>query len=169
MADRKDRRRDTPEDRPARSSESRPSNPERASPVPGPGTEGAEEGYHSMHAPEERRPDTESYNVAPGDMPPSPAGANADIGGEAAASRRLSGLPPDLAERPGHRSGGPTPGREPILGYDGLAADDVVGWIYDADPGPDLLHRIRSYEAANRRRDDIMHECRERIRRFQDG
>lgn len=136
----------------------------RASRVPGPGTEGAEEGYHPMHAPEERRPDIEAYDVSPGDMPPSPAGGDADVGGEAAASRRTAGLPPEIERR--HAHGRPTPGKEPVLGYDAMHTDDVIGWIDDEDPDPHVLRRILRYEAEHRRRMPVIDECRQRLRRF---
>ena len=60
-------------------------------------------------APEERDPDFEFYDVAPPDMPPSPAGANVEIGGEAAASRRHAGIPDDLADESTHTVGEATP------------------------------------------------------------
>ena len=118
--------------------------------------------------PEPRRPDPETYNVAPSTMPPSPAGANADIGGEAAASRRMAGLPPELADSPEHRPGRPTPDPEPFLGYDGLPLDDVLAWIRDADPEAPLLRRILGYERGHRHREPIVRECRERLQRLGD-
>lgn len=165
MADEREARNPQSEEETGRGRGSADASP-RPSPVPGPGTDGAEHGYDSMYAPEERRPDVDSYDVSPEDMPPSPAGANADIGGEAAASRRLAGLPDELRERPEHRPGEATPGREPILGYDGMSTNDVLGWIFDADPETDLLERIRDYEATTRRRDPILQECEERLRRL---
>lgn len=118
-------------------------------------------------APEEREPDIEEYNVAPADMPPSPAGADVEIGGEAAASRRQAGIPDRLQEEPIHRSGEATPGAEPMLGYDGLATEDILDWIRDADPDLEQLRAIHDYEAAHRERAPVLRECQERIDRFE--
>ncbi|HET9983934.1 MAG TPA: hypothetical protein VFQ38_10120 [Longimicrobiales bacterium] len=106
------------------------------------------------------------YNVAPEEMPPSPAGGGAEAGGEAAASRRPAGLPPELEARPEHQSGVPTPGAEPILGYDGMATDDLVEWIYDADPDPATLRAIYEYERENERREAVLDEVEDRLRRI---
>lgn len=116
--------------------------------------------------PEDREPDVEIYNVAPPVMPPSPAGANAEIGGEAAASRRVAGLPPELADDPDHRPGVATPDEEPFLGYDGLDLDRVLDWIRDADPDPDQLRAILAYEGRHLGREAIVEECRDRLRRL---
>lgn len=121
------------------------------------------------HVPEERQPDAGIYDVAPITMPPSPAGAEAERWGEAAASRRLAGLPPDVARRPEHRPGEPTPDPEPFLGYDGLDTDGVLAWIRDADPEPELLRAIRAYESTHRRRPAILEECTDRLRRLVGG
>lgn len=121
-------------------------------------------------APEEREDDIEIYDAAPPDMPPSPAGADVEIGGEAAASRRLAGLPPDLVGKPEHHRGmTPETRPEPFLGYDGLPADDILDWIDEADPGPDLLQQIIAYEAENRNRDLILDDCQERLQRWEDS
>lgn len=120
-------------------------------------------------APEEREEDVETYNVAPANMPPAPAGANAEIGGEAAASRRVAGLPPDLADEPDHRAGEATPRPEPFLGYDGLAVADSLAWIEEADPDPDLLGRILDYEIRHRARSPIIEECQERLQRWEES
>lgn len=120
-------------------------------------------------APEEREDDVETYNVAPANMPPAPAGANAEIGGEAAASRRVAGLPPDLADEPDHRAGEATPRPEPFLGYDGLAVAESLAWIVEADPDPDLLDRILDYETSHRARNPIIEECRERLQRWEES
>lgn len=118
--------------------------------------------------PDPARPDPETYNVAPGDMPPSPAGANAEIGGEAAASRRFAGLPPDLADDPERQPGKVSPDPEPVLGFDGMSVDDVLDWIRDADPEPAVIRRILGYERGNRARDPIIRECRDRLRKFEE-
>jgi hypothetical protein len=120
-------------------------------------------------APEDREDDIEIYDVAPADMPPAPAGAGAEIGGEAAASRRLAGLPPDLAREPEHQPGIVSSQPEPFLGYEGLNVDDLLDWIDQEDPGPDLLQRIIEYEADHRERDLILDECRERIQRWEES
>ncbi|HEX7052279.1 MAG TPA: hypothetical protein VF188_18880 [Longimicrobiales bacterium] len=117
------------------------------------------------YAPEERDPDVELYDAAPPDMPPSPAGADVEIGGEAAASRRLAGLPHELARDPEHRSGIATPSAEPFLGYDGLEVDDVIQWIGESDPEPSLLRAILTYEREHRRREPVLRTCRDRLRR----
>ncbi len=119
-------------------------------------------------APEDREQDIEGYDVAPADMPPAPAGANAEIGGEAAASRRLAGLPPDIADEPEHRAGEATPHPEPFLGYDGLPVDDILAWIDQEDPGPEILQKIAGYEAGHRERSLILEECQERIQRWEE-
>src|SRR5690554_1095191 len=106
-------------------------------------------------APEEREPDIEGYDVAPEAMPPTPAGADGEIGGEAAASRRLARIPRRLAESPLHQPGEPTPDAEPILGYDGLDVDGVIEWIRDADPDLRTLEEILRYETEHRDRDSI--------------
>jgi len=122
---------------------------------------------HERFAPEEPEPDIETYDVAPPDMPPAPAGANAEIGGEAAASRRVAGLPPDLARDPDHRPGA-TPDPEPFLGYDSLALDDLLDWIDEEEPGPDTLLQILEYEERHRGRQTIIDECKDRLERWQD-
>jgi len=105
------------------------------------------------------------YNAALDDMPPAAAGANAEVGGEAAASRRVAGLPPELEREPEHRVGEPTPGPEPFLGYDGLPTDDLLGWIDEADPDPGELRAIFEYERQHRDREAVVHELKERLRR----
>ncbi len=117
-------------------------------------------------AAEGRKREVRLYNVAPEDMPPAAAGANAEIGGEAAASRRVAGLPDDLAREPEHRAGEATPGREPVLGYDGLDTDDALDWILKADPEAEELRRIYDYERTHRKRDAVLHDVKERLRRF---
>lgn len=124
-------------------------------------------GQHEAHAPEERDPEIELYDVSPRAMPPSPAGGGAETGGEAAASRRLAGLPPELAEKPDHRAGEVTPGAEPFLGYDGLDVALVLDWIRDADPDAAQLRRIVEYENAHRHREPIVRECTDRLRRLE--
>lgn len=116
-------------------------------------------------APEERQDDIELYDVAPPDMPPSPAGANAAIGGEAAASRRLAGLPPELLDEAEHQPGTP-PVEEPFLGYDSLTVDDVLDWIDEADPDPAQLRAIVEYEEDHERRELIIDECKDRLDRL---
>lgn len=117
-------------------------------------------------APEESDPDLKSYDVAPINMPPAPAGANAEIGGEAAASRRFAATPADpeanVDERAELTAGEP----EPFLGYDGLPTGEILDWIEEEDPGPDLLQQIITYEKQKRRRDVILDECEERIERW---
>jgi hypothetical protein len=121
-------------------------------------------------APEDREDDIEIYDAAPADMPPSPAGANVEDGGEAAASRRLAGLPPHLAEKAEHHTGQtPETRPEPFLGYDGLPLDDILDWIDQEDPGPDLLQKIAGYEAENRNRAIILDDCQERLQRWEDS
>lgn len=119
-------------------------------------------------APEEQEPDVETYDVAPPDMPPAPAGANAEIGGEAAASRRLAGLPPELARERDHDPDTP-PSPEPFLGYDSLPLDDLLDWIEEEEPGPEDLHQIIEYEEAHRGRETIIDECRGRLERWRDS
>lgn len=104
------------------------------------------------------------YNATPGDMPPAAGGANAEIGGEAASSRRVAGLPPELERRPEHRPGSATPGPEPVLGYDGLATDDLLAWIDEADPDPRELRALFGYEREHRAREAVLHELKERLR-----
>lgn len=116
--------------------------------------------------PEERDDEFESYDVAPLDMPPAPAGANAEIGGESAASRRVAGVPSGQANDPENRVGEPTPGAEPILGYDGLGTDDVIAWIKAADPETPDLRRILEYETRHRNRDSIVELLSERLRKL---
>ncbi|HEX7118699.1 MAG TPA: hypothetical protein VF212_07930 [Longimicrobiales bacterium] len=120
-------------------------------------------------APEERDPDFDFYDAAPPDMPPSPAGADVGIGGEAAASRRNAGLPEHLADDPDHTPGRPTPGAEPFLGYDGLRTDDILAWIGEADPEADRLRAILDYERSHRIREPIIQECTERLRELGAG
>jgi hypothetical protein len=121
-------------------------------------------------APEDREDDIEIYDAAPADMPPSPAGADVEIGGEAAASRRLAGLPPHLAEKPQHHPGEePDTQPEPFLGYDGLPLDDILDWIDQEDPGPDLLQKIVGYETLNRNREIILDDCQQRLQRWEDS
>ena len=69
------------------------------------------------------------YDAARADMPPSPAGADVEIGGEAAASRRVAGLPHSLESLPENTVGEPTAGAEPFLGYDGMPTDDLIAWM----------------------------------------
>ncbi len=108
--------------------------------------------------------DVRLYNAALGDMPPAAGGANAEIGGEAAASRRVAGLPPELERRPEHRVGSATPGAEPFLGYDGLPTDDLLAWIDEADPDPPELRALFDYEREHREREAVLHELKERLR-----
>jgi hypothetical protein len=117
-------------------------------------------------APEERDPDFDYYDAAPPDMPPSPAGADVEIGGEAAASRRQAGVPRRLARDPERIPGRNTPGPEPILGYDGMRTDDVLAWIGEADPEPDQLRAILEYERTHREREPIIEECTERLQKL---
>lgn len=118
-------------------------------------------------APEEPDPDIETYDVAPADMPPAPAGANAELGGEAAASRRVAGLPPELADEP-DRQPGTTPEPEPFLGYDSLPLDDILDWIDEEEPDPDSLRQIIEYEERHRKRQTVIDECRDRLERWQE-
>ncbi|HEX6940396.1 MAG TPA: hypothetical protein VF158_13360 [Longimicrobiales bacterium] len=115
-------------------------------------------------APEERDPDFDLYDAAPPDMPPSPAGADVEAGGEAASSRRNAGLPRHLARDPDRAPGLATPGAEPILGYDGLRTDDLLAWIEEADPGIRQLRAILDYERTHRGRESIIETCAERLR-----
>lgn len=126
----------------------------------------SEVGHHRRFAPEDRLPDVELYDVTPKNMPPSPAGGGAETGGEPAASRRLAGLPPELARDPDYRPGEPTPGREPFLGYDGLAMDDILDWIDRADPDPEQLRAIYFYEKEHLHRDPILEECERRLEKL---
>lgn len=105
------------------------------------------------------------YDAAWQDMPPSPAGADVENGGEAAASRRVAGLPPSLESLPGNAPGEPTPGKEPFLGYDGMPTDDLIAWIEDADPDPGDLRAFFDYERAHGDREAVLHELGERLRR----
>ncbi len=109
--------------------------------------------------------DVRLYNVAPPDMPPSPAGADVEIGGEAAASRRVAGLPPSLEGLPENAVGEPTPGEEPFLGYDGLPTDDVIAWIAEADPDAGDLRAMYDYERSHGAREAVLQELGERLRR----
>ena len=106
------------------------------------------------------------YDAAWAEMPPGTAGSGVEAGGEAAASRRVAGLPLDLEQEPEHRVGEPTPGAEPFLGYDSLTVDDLIGWIEQADPDPEDLRRLYEYEGAHRRREAVLHDVSERLRRF---
>lgn len=115
---------------------------------------------------EGRERTVELYNVAPPVMPPAAAGANAEVGGEAAASRRVAGLPEELEREPEHTPGVATPDAEPFLGYDGLATDDVVSWIDTADPETEQLRLIFDYERSHRHREAILHDVSERLRAF---
>lgn len=119
-----------------------------------------------LERPQDKPEEAETYNVAPPTMPPAPAGANAEIGGEAAASRRHAGLPPRLQREPEHRAGEPTPGREPVLGYDGMDLDTVLAWIEEADPGPEQLFTLLEYERTHRDREAVVDEYRVRLRRL---
>jgi len=119
------------------------------------------------YVPEERQADAEMYDAAPPNMPPSPAGADVEIGGEAASSRRRAGLPPRLADHPEHQAGRPTPGREPLLGFDGLDTDDLLEWIDEADPDPALLRSILDYEVNHRNREPVLEDCRRRLNRLE--
>ncbi len=104
------------------------------------------------------------YNASLEDMPPAAGGANAELGGEAAASRRVAGLPPERERRPEHRVGSATAGAEPFLGYDGLATDDLLAWIDEADPDPGELRALFDYEREHREREAVLHELKERLR-----
>ncbi len=115
---------------------------------------------------EDRTDEVRLYNASWDDMPPGTAGSGVEAGGEGAASRRVSGLPPDLEQQPEHRVGEPTPAPEPFLGYDGLTADDLIGWIDEADPETEDLRRLYDYERAHKGRAAVLHEVSERLRRF---
>jgi len=115
---------------------------------------------------EGRTEEVRLYNAAPADMPPAAAGAGAELGGEAAASRRVAGLPADLERSPEHAVGEPTQGAEPFLGYDGLPGDDLLDWIDQADPDPGELRAFFDYECSHRGREAVLHELRERLRSF---
>ncbi len=110
--------------------------------------------------------DVRLYNVAWSEMPPAAGGANAEVGGEAAASRRVAGLPSELEREPEHRTGEATPGREPFLGYDGLPTDDLLAWIDEADPDPGELRALFDYERTHRGREAVTHELKERLRAY---
>lgn len=112
--------------------------------------------------PEDLEPDAATYDAAPPDLPPSPAGGGVETGGEPAASRRHAGQPPDAL----HRSRRTALDAEPFLGYDGLDVDDVLAWISDADPELDTLQTIRRYENAHLRRAPVLRECTRRIERL---
>ena len=109
--------------------------------------------------------DIRLYDAAQADMPPSPAGADVEIGGEAAASRRVAGLPRSLESLPENTVGEPTPGAEPFLGYDGLPTDDAIAWIANADPDPGDLRAMYDYERSHGAREAVLHELGERLRR----
>ncbi len=113
---------------------------------------------------EGRKEEVRLYNAALDDMPPAAAGANAELGGEAAASRRVAGLPTDLEASPEHRPGEATAGVEPFLGYDGLPTDDLLEWIDEADPDPGELRALFEYEQEHRNREAVLHELKERLR-----
>ncbi|HEX9107666.1 MAG TPA: hypothetical protein VF832_10570 [Longimicrobiales bacterium] len=115
---------------------------------------------------EGRTDEVRLYNTAWEDMPPAAAGAEAELGGEAAASRRVAGLPPELEQGAEHRVGEPTAGVEPFLGYDGLATDDLLEWIDEADPDPGELRALYDYEKSHRNREAVTHELKERLRAF---
>ncbi len=108
--------------------------------------------------------DVRLYNAALDNMPPAAGGANAELGGEAASSRRVAGLPPELEREPEHRPGEPPAGPEPFLGYDGLPTDDLLVWIDEADPDPGELRALFDYERGHRDREAILHELKERLR-----
>ncbi len=115
---------------------------------------------------EDRSVEVRLYNAALDDMPPAAGGANAEVGGEAAASRRVAGLPPELEREPEHRVGEATPGPEPFLGYDGLPTDDLLAWIDEADPDPGELRALFDYEREHREREAVLHELKERLRAY---
>ncbi len=115
---------------------------------------------------EDRTEKVRLYNASWEDMPPGTGNSGVEDQGEAAASRRVAGLPPGLEREPGHTVGEPTPGPEPFLGYDGLPADDVIGWIDEADPDPEDLRRVFDYEQAHRAREAVLHDLSERLRRW---
>jgi len=115
---------------------------------------------------EGRTEEVRLYNAALDDMPPAAAGANAELGGEAAASRRVAGLPADLERSAEHRVGEPTTGSEPFLGFDGLPTDDLLQWIDEADPDPGELRSLFDYECSHRGRVAVLHELKERLRAF---
>ncbi len=115
---------------------------------------------------EERTENVRLYNASWPDMPPGTGNSGVEDGGEAAASRRVAGLPPGLEGEPEHTLGEPTPGAEPFLGYDGLPVDDLIGWIDEADPDPEDLRRLYDYERAHKGREAVLHEVSERLRRF---
>jgi len=119
--------------------------------------------------PEDREPGVEEYDVSPPDMPPSPAGAGAEDGGEAAASRRFAGSPPDPAQDIDLRTELATGTPEPFLGYDGLNTDEIIAWIYAEDPDRGLLERIMDYEARTRDRSPILDLCESKIQRWNEG
>jgi len=109
--------------------------------------------------PEDPEPGTASYDAAPPDLPPSPAGGGVEAGGEPAASRRRAGRPPDQTLHTERTALDP----EPFLGYDSLDVDGLLAWIRDADPDLETLQSIRRYENAHRRRSPVLRECTRRI------
>ncbi|HEX7090050.1 MAG TPA: hypothetical protein VF192_07925 [Longimicrobiales bacterium] len=110
--------------------------------------------------PEDPEPAIDAYDAAPPDLPPAPAGAGVEAGGEPYASRRRAGRPADDLRQEARTALDP----EPFLGYDGLGVDGVLAWIREADPDSDSLRVIRRYESAHRRRAPILHECTRRLR-----
>ncbi len=112
--------------------------------------------------PEDLDPGAATYDAAPPDLPPSPAGGGVESGGEPAASRRRAGRPADQIRHAERTALDP----EPFLGFDGLDVDAVLDWIRDADPDLDTLQTIRRYENAHRRRSPVLRECTRRIDRL---
>lgn len=109
--------------------------------------------------PEDLEPGTETYDAAPPDLPPSPAGGGVETGGEPAASRRRAGRPKDQIRHDERTALDP----EPFLGFDSLDVDGVLDWIRDADPDIETLQTIRRYENTHRRRTPVLRECTRRI------
>jgi hypothetical protein len=47
-------------------------------------------------------------------------------------------------------------GQEPVLGYDGMDRDTLLGWLRDADLDRSTLLRIQAYESANEARGPVL-------------
>ena len=45
---------------------------------------------------------------------------------------------------------------EPILGYDGMDVDTLLGWFDEAAPEREVLERMRTYEAAHLAREAVL-------------
>lgn len=52
---------------------------------------------------------------------------------------------------------------EPVLGYDGMDVDTLIGWMDGAAPDPDTLERMRSYEAAHLAREGVLTAIADRL------